>query len=397
MRLMPRSGQSLAPFSMEYSNTPKAMILGQVIKEYRLEQTFTRERLAYRLGIDVKTVLNWERGQVTSIQLRNKRNLHEVLGIPLRILGLPEQLSKEKALDLQKRICSFLERGAYVSVQEISDLLIQEYTESESRILSGMQSILTHAFYTKGLATAILTDKPQEALKLYKRMENIATEADDINGLSLARTYQGDMYRRIGRYDIAQELLEEVIDQSKESRRNALVIGNCYQLLGRVYLAQKHEEKALAALDKAEKLARFITPEHETGWYIPFCLCSVKEELTKSLMVLRQYERSLKALKELEGLAQQAAKRWAIPSTITRGELLVRFARQNDDDQSYYEQGIESLSKGYKLAKEHNHLRQQQRVERLLTMWERSDGLRLDYSQKLRGKIRKIDAEGNDG
>jgi transcriptional regulator with XRE-family HTH domain len=380
---------------MEYNNQPDAITLGQIIKEYRVEQGLSREELAWRLEVDEKALLNWERGQVAVIRFANRKKLHEVLGIPLKILSLGDHVTSEGALKLHKRIHSFLERGAYRSVLETSDLLIQGCTVPGNRVDERMRSILAHAFYTKGLATAALTNEPRQALQLYKQMEPVADKLDDTTGLDIARTYQGDMYRRLRDYDKAQSLLEGVIDQFKGVRLSgmkALVAGNCQQLLARVHLAKNEKEETLDALKRAEELAYLAIPQQERDWYICFCLCSVKEELAKSLMLLRRYRKSFDVLEEVKRLSLDAPPRWAIPSAITQGELLVRFARQTDD-RSLYEEGIESLSKGYKLAKEHNHLRQQQRISRLLTRWNDSDGFRLESSQKLWGEMRKTGGE----
>src|SRR5258708_6752973 len=115
---------------MEFNSRPNPITLGQIIKEYRVGRGLSQERLAEHLGIDVRALLNWERGQVAVIRQANRMKLHEVLGMPLEILGLEDHFTLEGALKLQERIPSFLEQGAYISAEKNSDLLIQGCTIS---------------------------------------------------------------------------------------------------------------------------------------------------------------------------------------------------------------------------------------------------------------------------
>lgn len=382
---------------MEYTNTPKVKKIGQFIEEYRRARKLSQEKLAWYLGVDEKTLRSWEQGRVV-IQIAHRMKLRDVLQIPSGMLDLRDPFTAEDALELHKRIHTFLEQGSYASVLATSDLLIQECSAPENRIHPTMQSILPHAFYTKGLATATVRNKPQEALQLFQQMEQAALELEDPIGVGISRTYQGEAYRRIGDYNKTQSLLEEVIEQFKGEPRsgmNALVVGNSLQLLGRVYLAKGEKEKALDTLQRAEELAHAATLGQDYDWYMCFCLCAVKEELAKSLMLLRRYQKSFEALEEAKRLAREAASRWAIPIAITEGELFMRYGRQFND-RSSYERGIESFCQGYKLAKEHNHFHQQHRILRLRTKWEASDAFRLECSQKLREEMRKIDGERSD-
>jgi len=384
---------------MEYNNTPYAIRLGQIIKEHRIEQKLTQAELAWRLQVDERAVRDWEHGRVVSMRIANRMKLHDVLQIPLKILGLPDHFTPEGVLELHKRIRSLLERGSYASVQEDSDALIEGCIALGNDSLSTMPSILARAYYTKGLATATLTNKSRRALRLYEQMERAAAELGDPIGVGIARTYQGDAYRRLDNYDEAQRFLEEVIGQLTGGRRpsemNALVIGNCHQLLARVHLAKGEREKTLDALKRAEELAHAATPMRAHDWYICFCPCSVKEELAKSLMLLNQYQKGFEAIEEAKRLAQDAPARWAIPITITQGEAIVRYARRADDQLSL-KRGLELLSEGYTLAKKHNHVRQQQRISRLTAQWKKNDGFRLASIQEFEEKISRLDREGRD-
>jgi len=375
---------------------PDARRLGQIIKEHRIERELTQAELAWRLQVDEKTLRDWEHGRgVVFMRPANKMKLHEELRIPPQILGLPDHFTSAGALELHKQIPSFLERGSYVSVYENSKLLIEGYRALRDEGFPIMPSILTHAYYTKGLATATLTNKSLLALRLYEQMERAAAEAHDSIGVAIARTYQGDAYRRIGKYDVAQRLLEEVIDQFSGVRfsgMDALVAGNCHQLLARVHLAKREKDETLDALKRAEELANAATPEQERDWYICFCRCSVKEELAKSLMLLNQYPKPFEAIEEAKRLAQEAGARWAIPISITEGEALVRYGRRTDN-QSAIDRGMGSLADGYKLAERHHHSRQQQRILRLMNRWEDKAGLMLARVQEFRDKVAKVDGE----
>src|SRR5579859_109846 len=108
----------------------------------------------------------------------------------------------------------------------------------------------------------------------------------------------------------------------------------------------------------------------ETPWYSCFNPCSVAQEQAKSFMLLRQYEKSFAFLQEAKDLSQYAAPRWVIPVTLTEGETYIRAARDVEPlhakqmhNDAYYDIGIKQLLKGYELARNHNHLRQTQRVQ----------------------------------
>jgi transcriptional regulator with XRE-family HTH domain len=371
---------------------PKA--LGQLIKERR-KGVYTSESLAHLLGVDVKTLQKWERGQVTRIHRGHREKLHDVLGIPLQLLNLPDHCTLEGAYNLQEQIPMFLEQGAYVSAKETSDLLIRECTASKNGHREKMQSILVRVYHTKGLATATLTGKPSQALPWFERMERIADELMDRNGWTIALTYQGEMYRRRGLreksrdcYNRAGLLLTEATSQKQHLA--GYVLGNAQQLLARVYLATGETKAAFRTLRLAEEAAIDALSQDMEQWYMPFCLCAVKVELARSQMLVGRYDDAMTTIEEVRRLVPGAAPRWAIPAALTEGELLIRFVRMRPD-QTLYEQGKHALLKGYALAHQHHHRHQQQRIRRLITQWSKGDETRLDYTYQLQEGVRHID------
>ncbi|HEY1350390.1 MAG TPA: hypothetical protein VGF67_12275 [Ktedonobacteraceae bacterium] len=393
---------------MQDRNELDPQALGQIIRERRGERS--REELAALLEVDVKTLLAWEQGQVARIRLANRKKLHEVLALPREWLNLPDHFTLDGARSLQGQIPSFFEQGAYLNAEQLSASLIQGCTASGNQRLPAMRSILARACYTRGLGTATLTDRPQQALPLFGQLGQIATELRERNGVILALTYQGEMYRRLGElsrqqghhgkardcYTQARYLLEEALEQAGGGPRatwDARVIGNCQQLLARVYLADREPKRAFAALKMAEELAQAAASQTEEDWYVPFCLCGVRVDLAKSQMLVKRFDESLATITEIRQLLAEAPPRWAIPFTLTERELLLRFARMHPDQQRY-EEGKRALLQGYELAHRHHHRRQQQRVHRLITRWSKSDGIRMEYTYQLQEGVRSIDEAG---
>lgn len=367
---------------MEESNTPRALTWGQIIKECRTICTLKQEELAFRVGVDVKTVRNWEYGKVTDMRKVNRENLCKELQIPPLLLSLPRHLTVEETLPLAGQIRKFLEQGAYVTAWEASNLLLTECKNSRDK---SIHLQLPHAYYMHGLATATLKDATDDALSLHKNMERAAQEQGDKAGVWISRTYQGEMYRRLGEYDEAQSYLEGVIAQRKaiaNSGMESLIIGNCYQLLSRIYLIQEKTELALNALDEAEERAYAALSEDDHGWYMCFCLCAVKQERAKTLMVLHKYGTSFKVIDEAKDLAQSAGPRWQIPIALTRGETLMRYGRRHDS-LKHFKEGVDSLTEGKMLAIRHNHFRQQKRIERLVSKWKEKELHKLEAYQEL--------------
>jgi tetratricopeptide (TPR) repeat protein len=395
---------------MQDRNELDAQTLGQVIRERRGERS--REELAARLEIDEKTLLAWEQGRVTRIHLANRKKLHEVLALPREWLKLPDHFTLDGARTLQEQIPSFFEQGAYLNAEKLSASLIQGCRASGNQRLPAMRPILARACYTRGLATATLTDRPQQALPLFGQVGQVATELKERKGVILALTYQGEMYRRLGErsrqrghhdkagdyYTRARHLLEEAREQAGSgpwAARDARVVGNCQQLLARLYLAGGEQKRAFATLQLAEELAGAAASQDEEDWYVPFCLCSVRVDLAKSQMLLRRFDESLATLTEVRQLLVGAPLRWAIPVTLAEGESLLRLARMYPDQQRY-EEGKKALLQGYELAHRHHHRHQQQRVHRLLTRWSKSDGLRMEYTYQLQEGVRHIDEAGGE-
>lgn len=383
---------------MYQDTTRDPRALGQIIRELRKPRT--QEELADLLGVDVKTLQKWEHGQVLKIQRGHKEKLHEVLGIPLQFLGLPDHCTPDGAYKLMEQIAAFLDQGAYVNARENSHLLVQECTASGNSHQEEMRPILARAYYTKALATATLTGKPSLALPWFKHMMQAATELKDGNGQALALTYQGEMYRRMGKLETSAEYYTRVVELLTEARLQrqnlaGIVLGNCQQLFGRVYLAIGQTTKAFDILRQAEEAASTADNQSMKEWYIAFCLCAVKMELAKSQMLSGRYKAALATIEEVKLLVPGVAPRWAIPAALTEGELLIRFVRAHPD-QTLYEQGKKALLKGYALAHQHHHRHQQQRVHRLITRWSKADETRQDYTYQLQEGVRHIDEAGDE-
>lgn len=395
---------------MQLNHPLDPQTLGQLITE-RLGK-HSREELAAHLGVDSKTLLKWEQGLVTRIHLAHRQRLHEVLDLPLELLNMPNHFTAQGARQLHTQLPSLLDQGAYMNAEQVSEILIQGCRAPGNQRQRAMRSILARASYLYGLAKATLTDKPWLALPSFERMGRVADELRDSNGLAIALTYRGEMYRRMGEMhrrqghqekashclEQARLLLEAALELARAQPRSAFstrVTGNGQQLLARVYLARGEHQRAFDTLRLAEERAADALPQDEEDWYVPFCLCGVMVELAKSQMLVKRYDDSFATLARVRRLVPDAPPRWAIPSTLTEGELLLRFARAHTD-LVLYKEGTRVLLQGYTLACTHHHRRQQQRVQRLLTRWSTSDATRMEYTYQLQEGVRRIDEAGGE-
>jgi transcriptional regulator with XRE-family HTH domain len=392
---------------MQYDK-PIPKIRGQYIKDHRKRLDLTQAQLCERVGVDERTVGMWERGEVTFIRRSNLEQLVDVLRIPPDLLGLPESWTSEGTEEMERQARIFLEDGAYVSVQGICESLLEHFTKlAGNGRAERQQALIPHVRirYMMGMTVATLTNNPKQALRQFMLMEQYALDFENTDPIALALAHMGqaDMYRRLAKFDEAQNLLESVEGQLGDAWHSrtgidVAVLGNCYQFLTRVYLAKGEIIKSLEALKKAEDLASQVSGL-ESPWYICFCRCSAAEEAAKTYMLLRQYQKSLEYITQAKRLSQSTAPRWEIPITLTEGECYIRASHDVEplrakvayNEPAYYEMGVKALLRGYELAKDHNHLRQMQRVQRLTTKWERKGGLSLELAQTLREEMEKID------
>lgn len=396
---------------MQQNHPPDPQTLGQLIAERRGKQS--REELAARLGVDNKTLLKWEQGRVTRIHLAHRQRLHEVLDLPLELLNIPSHFTLAGAHHLHQQLPSLLDQGAYMNAEKVSEILIQGCRAPGNQRQRAMRAILARACYVHGLAKATLTDKPWQALPSFEAMGRVADELRDGTGLAIALTYRGEMHHRMSEMhrlqghrekassclDQARLLHEEALKLARTQPRSALstrVTGNGQQLLARVYLARGEHQRAFDTLRLAEERAADALPQDEEDWYVPFCLCGVRVEQAKSQMLVRRYDEGLATLTRVRQLVPGAPPRRAIPSALTEGELLLRFARAHTD-LALYEEGKRALLQGYALANIHHHYRQQQRVQRLLTRWCSSDATRIAYTYQVQEGVRRIDEAGGEG
>ena len=389
---------------------PIQKIRGQYIKDYRQYLKFTQEQLAELIGVDARSIGAWERGRVNSIRNTNLVELVHALGMPPGLLGLPEYLTPEGAEKMEREARAFLEEGAYLSAQALCASLTPYLTKLVRNGKAAHLPALIRIKHLTGITIATLKNKPDLALHKYMQMAQDTYQLENVDPIALALAHigQADMYRRLGKFDVAQDLLESVESRFRFAKRSGTeidiaVLGNCYQLLTRVYLARGEISQSLEALRKAMDLADQMSVL-ESPWYICFGKCSTMEEAAKTYMLLRQYDKSFEYIAQAKILSRNAAPRWEIPITLTEGESYARASRDVEpphakaarNEPEYYERGFKSLLEGYELAKDHNHLRQMQRVQRLTTKWEHEGGISLELAHTLREEMAKIDrTKGN--
>lgn len=378
--------------------------LGQLIREYRSLKGWTQEKLAEAIGVDERTIRMWEGGVVESIRRGNIDKIACELDMPRGLLGPHELLRLEDAKQLVHGIPKLLARGAYVSALNSCQQLQKIFRNSSKG--EDVLSILVHAEYLMGNTVSIVAGNAEESLQYYKRMARHAKQLEKVDPLALvlARMSQAEMHRRLGHFRQAQDLLEDVEQQLLKMRHvedGNIMLGNCYQWLARVYLAQGNILGVIASLDKAHEQAIQISGQKrpEDAWYSCFGELSVVEEAAKSYMLLRQYPKSLEYVKRAKCLVKTAAPRWRIPVILREAEVNLRAsldfprpsAKGECKERSCCDEGVKLLLKGDALAREHHHYRLQQRVDWLLGEWERQPGVYMEVVHTVReGRARLI-------
>lgn len=377
---------------MKY-NVPTQKILGEIIKERRKLRGLTQFDLAELVGVDERTVRLWEAGCVAVIRSSNVEKLISVLDIPRGLLYPQTSLTFEEIEKMERDAPLLLANGSYISVLKSSEALVPIFKEGHMKSLPR----LIRAEYLAANAVATVKNDPALALRIYRSMEKHAQQLDraDPAATMLARMGQADMYRRLEKFSRAQDLLESVTTQfvDRQHPEAGFILGNCYQWLARVQLAQRNVSGMMNSLERARTWATQIAEnEHQTSsWPICFCELSVVEEFAKSNMLLRQYATSFDHIEHAKRLLQTAPQRWLIPIMLIEGEVHLRAAwdvaspwdKTVRAERDHYDVGTTLLLKGYKLAKEHNHLRQQKRVRRLIVAWKHKRDLSPELMETL--------------
>jgi len=173
----------------------------------------------------------------------------------------------------------------------VRDINTQIVTEDYALLRS-----LAHAYQAAGYVASMnaRTSEVPLAIHYYHEMESVARIIHDQTMLSIALTYQGDMYRRLGNLSKAITYLEAARDTTPQA--NTAARGNGLQLLGRASLLKKDMHSFERAMAEAEDLASTIDPA-KNSIHGHYNLGTIYEEYAKSYAALGQAQKALEYVK----------------------------------------------------------------------------------------------------
>ena len=124
-------------------------------------------------------------------------------------------------------------------------------------------SILLHACHVAGYAVALSTRNADAlvAVPYFSRMQKLAEQLGESDQKGIALSYQGDMYRRSGKYEEAFSYLQTASDLPLS---DPAVKGNCALLLGRFFSTQNEDERFAQVMQEALKHTFQIEPTHDS-------------------------------------------------------------------------------------------------------------------------------------
>jgi transcriptional regulator with XRE-family HTH domain len=298
---------------------------GQFLKNYRNAHHQTQEQLAAELNIEPRTLRAYENGERQLNNVNELRRIADVLVIEPELLGVAAPIYVPKAPEeidaLVKRAWSLLEEPRVPEARSLIEQLVRNIREQITAENPKLLASLARALHAAGYITGLGTRSKEIAVpnRYYHELEEIARLIKDDTFLSIALTYQGDMYRRSGNITDAITYLEAAIDIAPKADKSAR--GNALQLLGRTYLLAKDKAGFERAMGEAEELVYQINPltDSTRGQYN---LAAVYEEYGKSYGILGQTQRALDFLDRAEK-ARPKTQFWATLLDISRAEVFV--------------------------------------------------------------------------
>lgn len=223
----------------------------------------------------------------------------------------------------------------------------QRYVEEHGECNKDLLKAFAHACHVAGYAVAMSTSNKDAlvAVQYFQHMYDAAYDLSDDVLLVIAQTYKGDMYRRIGNLQNAIAHLQSAYTHTPQPDPAAL--GNCAQLLGRVYFLMDDLEQFGQLMLEAEHIARSIDPI-DNSLYGQYCLGTVYIDYARSYSKLGQTQKALDYLDQAQRELPSTAH-WKTLLTATRGIFLVKSGD--------LEQGMPDVLLAVRLCHEHGNKR----------------------------------------
>jgi tetratricopeptide (TPR) repeat protein len=230
------------------------------------------------------------------------------------------------------------------SEQLVADLqaYVDEMGDADGQLLNGLASACHLAGYTTSMSTR--NRYALRAVRYFERMEQLACTLADDALFVIALTYQGDAYRRAGNLKEARKRLQAAYVHVPQE---LAALGNCAQLLGRVYFLSGDMDGFEAMMKQAEKLAKMIDQEQNI-LHGQYCLGTVYIDYARYYSKAGKNDSALAYLKLAEKHLP-ATIHWYTLLTATRGIVLIK--------SNNIAEGMPAVIKAVQLGREHGNER----------------------------------------
>lgn len=253
-----------------------------------------------------------------------------------------ETTMKDKYRDIEQ-IWLLMSNAQVRQAQAASEALVQQLQwqyEKRPHERDLLQKLM-HAHHIAGYAAAMST-RGEDALvpaSYFGEMGRIACILQNEVYVVIARSYQGDMYRRYGDLKQALACLETAYNTPLTDRA---AHGNCAQLLGRVYAQQNKQKHAVRLMEEAERLACHDNALQNSlhGYY---CLGAVYLDYARYYSKMGHFHKALDFHTQAK-ITLPETSYWATVSTAVQGFILVEGGR--------FEQGMPIVVKAVALAQQ---------------------------------------------
>lgn len=248
-----------------------------------------------------------------------------------------------------EQVWSLLTEARVPKAKELGENLVQEILgllERDSECSPDLWTALANACHVTGyiVGMSVRYTGTQAVILYFKEMQRAAQRANSDSLVVIALTYEGDMYRRAGDYEKAEQCLKRAYDIPQQ---DLAAHGNCAQLLGRLYSQIGEKAKFEPMMNEAEEIAREIGPD-QNSLHGQYSLGTVYIDYSKHYSKMGETSKSFDYFAKAEE-ALPDMPHWNTLVKATHGLLLVR----NND----LEHGMPYIIEAVQLAHKHGNYR----------------------------------------
>lgn len=330
--------------------------LSQILIIYRDSHKLTQEELAALLDVEPRTLRRWENGETILTDTHDLKHIADRLGIPYENLGIAPSLyiplSLEDITTTIARIWNLIDDGriseAYAIAENLARETYRQLNTDDPKYLRAYAQMYFAIAHTTSLS--VRTEDVGQAIYYYQQMEYFARRINDNTLITVALTYQGDMYRR--KNDMPNAIL--TLEKAREIAPGIepAAEGNLMQLLARSYIKVKRVQDFDTAIKTSEELA-YASAEDNSSTQNQFHLAHVFEEYAKGYDILGKPDTALDYLDKAEK-AHTLTKSVTILLKVARAEVLIHSGDISAGEPLAVEAAV--------YTKEHGHRRRLERI-----------------------------------